>query len=174
VPRPPCQDRAQDAVLAAPSRRYKVCRGVAAVGCTAILRLKMMLPSARPRPRDAHASSVCGCSSSMRLFGQLDTRKANSIPAPRLLESASACTQCFVRRATASVRAVGRPWREHAGQGMTKTSDYCSAAPLRACQSSGLGLSKTDYCTSDDLPDTCNTTCLLSTFLGNDMSDLGR
>lgn len=119
--------------------------------CTAILRLKDdlgMLSSARPRPRDA--SSVCGCSSSMRLFSQLDTRKANSIPGPQLLEGASACIQCFVRRETASVRAVVGLWREDAGQGMTKTSDYCSAAPLRPCQSSEHGLSRSDCWTSDD------------------------
>lgn len=34
---------------------------------------------------------------------------------PRLLEGASACVQCFVRRETASVRSVVRLWREDAG-----------------------------------------------------------
>lgn len=169
-----CQDRAQDAVLSASPTRYKVCHGfsVAPVGCTAILRLTMMLPSARPRPRDA--SSVCGCSSSMRLFSQLDTRNANSIPGPRLLEGASACIQCFVRRETASVRAVVRLWREDAGQGMTKTSDYCSAAPLRACQSSELGLSRTTIVLRTDLPRSQTTPLLAQYVLGNDMSDLGQ
>lgn len=57
------------------------------------------------------AAAVAACGSSASWIRGTRTLFSGS----RLLEGASACVQCFVRKETASVRSVVRLWREDAG-----------------------------------------------------------
>lgn len=96
----------------------RFCHGVALVGRASILRLKIMMPFRREEKKKATrcqwrvcAAAVAACGSSASWIRGTRTLFSGS----QLLEGASACVQCFVRKETASVRSVVRLWREDAG-----------------------------------------------------------